>query len=509
MMKKLHSCTLLGLDGIITEVESDVALGLPGFEIVGLPDAAVKESRERVRAAIKNCGYEFPSRKYTINLAPANIRKEGPSYDLPIALSVLAACGQMEGATDEYVFLGELSLSGEIRPVKGVFPAVLSAKENGFSKVLLPFKNAQEAALVEGVSVYGAKTLYDAVCHIEGSNPIHPTVLDRESMINPASPDYGIDFSEVKGQENVKRALEIAAAGGHNCLIIGSPGSGKTMLAQRLPTILPDLNMEEALEVTKIHSIAGVLDEGTPLAVTRPFRSPHHSISTMGLVGGGTVPRPGELSLAHNGVLFLDEFPEIKTDATEVMRQPLEDGRVTISRVAASYTFPCKTMLVAAMNPCKCGYFGDRSRRCRCSSTAVTKYLSKISGPLIDRMDIQTEAPSISYEQLGARPAESSAQIKKRVTACRHIQAERYKGRGIHCNASLSGANIEKYCILTSEAKRLIKDAFEALGLSARAYSRILKVSRTIADLEQSENITEIHIAEAVQYRSLDKKFWG
>lgn len=509
MIKKLYSCTLMGLDGLITEVESDAALGLPGFEIVGLPDTAVKESKERVRAAIKNCGFEFPSRKYTINLAPAHIRKEGPAYDLPIAMAVLGASGQLEGNTDGYIFLGELSLSGEIRPVNGVLPCVLSAKKHGFSRVLVPKRNANEAALVEGVTVYGAETLYDAVCHINGKDPISPTTLDMEQILAPQNASYGVDFSEVKGQENVKRALEIAAAGGHNCLIIGSPGSGKTMLAQRLPTILPDLNMDEALEVTKIHSISGLLKENKPLILTRPFRSPHHSISTAGLVGGGSVPRPGELSLAHNGVLFLDELPEFKSDAIEVMRQPLEDGAVNIARVAASYTFPCKTMLVAAMNPCKCGYFGDRSKRCRCSTASIHKYLSKISGPLLDRIDIQTEAQSVSYNDLSARPAETSAEIKSRVVACRNLQAERYRGEGIYCNAALSGKSIEKYCMLTRDGAALIKNAFENLGLSARAYSRILKVSRTIADLDLCEKINEMHIAEAIQYRGLDKKFWG
>lgn len=507
MIKKLYSSTLLGLEGRITEVEADVALGLPGFDIVGLPDTAVKESRERVRAAIKNCGFEFPSRKYTINLAPANIKKEGPAFDLPIALAILGASGQLSGMTDDYIFLGELSLSGEIRPINGVLPAVLSAKEQGFKNFMVPVKNAGEAALVRDVSVYGAGTLYDAVCHIDGRGKIEPTVLDINTLY-ASDKSYGIDFADVKGQENVKRALEIAAAGGHNCLIMGSPGAGKTMLAQRLPTILPDLSLEEALEVTKIHSIAGILKENRPLVTTRPFRSPHHSISTMGLVGGGAIPRPGELSLAHNGVLFLDELPEFRRDATEVMRQPLEDGVVYLTRVAASYTYPCKTMLVAAMNPCRCGYYGDRSRKCRCSASSVNRYLSRISGPLIDRIDIQTEASSLTYGELRAAPAETSAEIKKRVVRARKIQMERYKGQGIYCNAALAGKNIEKYCVLTNEGREILKNAFETLELSARAHSRVLKVSRTIADLENEERISGLHIAEAIQYRSLDKKFW-
>ncbi|MBO4898132.1 MAG: YifB family Mg chelatase-like AAA ATPase [Clostridia bacterium] len=508
MISKVKSSCLLGLQGYLIDVESDVSLGLPAFDIVGLPDTAVKEARERVRAAIKNCSFEFPSRRYTVNLAPSGIKKEGPAFDLPIAVSILAATGQIKGNPEGFVFLGELSLSGEVRPVPGVLPCVLSAKEQGINKFIVPYDNREEAALVSDTEVYGVKTLFEAAEFIEGKADIEKTVVDIEKIFSETK-TYPFDFSEVHGQSNVKRALEIAAAGGHNCLIVGSPGSGKTMLAQRLPSILPDLTPEEALETTKIYSVAGLLKNGSALITQRPFRAPHHSTSTVGLVGGGTTPHPGELSLAHNGVLFLDELPEFHRDATEIMRQPLEDGKVNITRASGSLTFPCKTMLVAAMNPCKCGYYGDRSRKCRCTESAIHKYLSRVSGPLLDRIDIQTEAASVSYKDMKAPAAESSAEIKKRVLGARMIQYERYKDEDFYCNAGLSGSKIEKYCTAEPEAEKLLAEAFDSMNLSARAHTRVLKVARTIADLEGAEKISALHIAEAIQYRSLDKKFWG
>lgn len=508
MLSTVKSCGVFGSDAFLADVETDTSNGLPSFDIVGLPDTAVKESKERVKAAIKNCGFDLLPKKYTVNLAPADTKKEGPLFDLPIAVSLLRSTGQLKADTDEYVFLGELSLSGEIRPVRGVLPAVAEAKNKGYKKFVVPVQNAYEASLADGILVYGAKTLYDVAQHLTGENLIEPTVSDVAEMFSQKT-TYSVDFSEVKGQETVKRVLEIAAAGGHNVLMIGTPGSGKSMLAQRLPTILPDLTLDEALEVTKIHSIANLIDAENPLVTSRPFRAPHHSISTVGLVGGGSMAKPGELSLAHNGVLFLDELPEFKRDATEVMRQPMENGKVTITRAAASATYPCKTMLVAAMNPCRCGYFGDKSGRCKCSERSVSNYLSKISGPLLDRIDLQVEAANPTYNELYSGPSESSAEIRKRVIAARKIQIERYKDIGIYCNAFLSGKHIEEFCVMTDEATALLKNAFESMGLSARAHSRLLKVARTIADLEGTEKIEALHIAEAIQYRSLDKKFWN
>lgn len=508
MIAKAMSCALSGLDGHIIEIEADAGTGLPSFDIVGLPDMAVKEARDRVRSAIKNCNFEFPSRRYTVNLAPARIKKEGSAFDLPIAVAILAATGQLSAGAGGHLLLGELSLSGELRPITGALPLVLGGAGAGFKSVILPAANAREAAIAKGISVFGAKTLFDVVAHLRGEAPITATGCEADSVFS-AAPQKGIDFADVKGQENVKRALEIAAAGGHNCLIVGAPGSGKSMLAQRLPTILPGLTFEEALEVTKIHSIAGLLNDERPFTAARPFRSPHHSISTAGLVGGGTNPKPGELSLAHNGVLFLDELPEFKKDAMEVMRQPLEDGVVTISRVSASVTYPCQVTLVAAMNPCHCGYYGDSARRCRCSESAVAKYLQRVSGPLLDRMDIQVEASSVKYRDLHAPRGETSENIRKRVSAARKIQQERYAGETFFSNARLYGSKIEEFCRLTAGAAALMRSAFTHMKMSARAYTRVLKVARTIADLEGGDIITDMHIAEAVQYRCLDKKFWG
>lgn len=498
MFTKINTCCLLGIDGHPVTVETDVSLGLPGFEVVGLPDATVKEARERVRAAIKNCGFEFPARRFTVNLAPADMKKVGSMFDLPIAIALLYATEQAKGNAADYVLLGELSLAGEIRPVPGILPLVMGALAAGFKKCIVPAENAPEGALVEGMEVFGAKTLADAIAHLSGEKPISPSTANVADMLSESTAVIG-DFAEVKGQENVKRALEIAAAGGHNILIVGSPGSGKSMLAQRLPSILPPLTPEEALEVTRIHSVAGTLSPSSPLMTTRPFRAPHHSASTVGLTGGGASARPGEISLAHRGVLFLDELPEFHRDAMEILRQPMENGTVTVTRASASYTYPCDFMLVAAMNPCRCGYYGDKTRRCRCTSSSIARYLGKISGPLLDRIDIRVEAETVTYGQLMSAPAESSSVIRERVTKARQLQAERLSEVGLFYNAQLSG-NTEKYCVLSPSAARLAKDAFTAMQLSARGYTRVLKVARTIADLAESEKIEDYHIAEAVHY---------
>ena len=509
MITKVQSCGLIGLDGYIVDVEIDVAQGMPAFDIVGLPDAAVKESRERVRAAVKNSGFSFPARRITVNLAPAHIKKEGSVYDLPMAMAFLAATGQADGSSmEDYVFLGELSLDGKINHVSGVMPMVIAARDSGAKTAVVPEANAREAAVVNGIEIIGAKSLRELCDHMDGRKKIEPCVVDVEQYFRNRA-DNSLDFSEVKGQENVKRALEIAAAGNHNVLMIGSPGSGKSMIAQRLPTILPDMTLEEALEVTKIHSIAGTLDSDTPMITTRPFRHPHHTISATGLSGGGRMPKPGEISLAHNGVLFLDELPEFNKDALEVMRQPLEDGSVTIARVSATLTYPCNVMFVASMNPCRCGYYGDPNGRCKCSETQVAQYLSKVSGPLLDRIDLHIEVAPVAYKDLeNDTPAERSAEIKKRVDAARKIQSERYKEYNIYSNSQLTPAMMNIFCKLGEAEKTIIKSAFDRLGLSARAYNRILKVSRTIADLDGSEYIKAKHIAEAIQFRSLDRKFW-
>ncbi|MBE7026487.1 MAG: ATP-binding protein [Ruminococcaceae bacterium] len=510
MIAKVKSCGLVGLDGYIVEVETDIAMGLPAFDIVGLPDAAVKESRERVRAAIKNSGYAFASRRVTINLAPAHIKKEGSVYDLPVAVSFLWASGQIAlDNVDDFVFIGELSLNGDIRPVCGVLPMVIAARDNGAKYAIVPKENALEAAVVKGIEILAPETLAQLCDHINGIKKLSVHTVDVDEYFKNTD-QRGIDFSEVKGQENVKRALEIAAAGNHNMLMIGSPGSGKSMIAQRLPTILPDMSFEEALEVTKIHSIAGALPDDTPIITTRPFRHPHHTISATGLSGGGRTPKPGEISLAHNGVLFLDELPEFNKDALEVMRQPLEDGSVTIARVSATLTYPCNVMFVASMNPCKCGYYGDPSGRCKCSESQIAQYLGKVSGPLLDRIDLHIEVAPVKYKDLeNTAPAESSESIKKRVDAARKIQMQRYKDYNIYSNSQLTPAMINIFCRLGEKERAIIKGAFDRLGLSARAYNRILKVARTIADLDGSENIQSKHIAEAIQYRSLDRKFWS
>lgn len=509
MLATVNSAGLFGIDGYPVRVEADIGNGLPAFDVVGLPDAAVKESKERVRAALKNCNLTYPTRRITVNLAPANIKKAGPIYDLPICIGLLVSSEQFSAPIEEYAFLGELALSGELRPIEGALPMAISLYESGVKHLILPAENALEAAVVKDLNVYGARSLTDILKHFTTEEKLERATVDIDAIFTKQS-ENGFDFAEVKGQENAKLALEIAAAGGHNCLMIGSPGSGKTMLAQRLPSILPPLSFDEALEVTKIHSIAGTLQNDMPLITTRPFRSPHHTISSNGLSGGGTMPKPGEISLAHNGVLFLDELPEFKKDALEVLRQPLEDGVVTISRVQATLTYPSATMLIAAMNPCKCGYFGDGTERCQCSQQQIKQYLGKISGPLLDRIDLHIEVPAVKYDDLTDRTkAEPSSEIRKRVMAAREIQAKRFSGeKGIYCNAQMTPKMMDEYCRPDSAGDALLKNAFESLGLSARAHNRILKVARTIADLKGSETIKKEHIAQAIFFRSLDRKYW-
>ena len=501
MICSVRTLGVTGIRGMGITAECYISNGLPGFDIVGLPDAAVKEARERVRAASKSSGMTFPVSRITVNLAPASLKKSGTHYDLPILLSILAAAGAVRRPRSDSAFIGEVSLDGQLRPVSGVLPMALAARDEGVKALFVPYENAAEATLARGPAVYGIRNVRELAEALNGER-----VLTPQPLWEPAPEDRELpDFKDVLGQENVKRALEVAAAGSHNVLLIGPPGSGKSMLSKRLPSILPDMTWEESLEVSRIYSVMGLLTAKEPLVDRRPFRSPHHTISNAGLAGGGTNPRPGEISMAHQGVLFLDELPEFRKDTLDMMRQPLEDGKVTISRVSGAVTYPAEFMLVCAMNPCKCGWYGDPSGRCRCSERAVNEYRGRISGPLLDRIDIVVEVPAVHFEDLRTRAeAEPSREVKKRVDAARAIQNRRFGGKGGMCNARMGPGEMRRFCDLDEASAALMKQAFEAMGLTARSYDRILKVARTVADLEGSGNIEPHHIAEAIQYRAVN-----
>ena len=506
MFTKINTVSLSGIDGFIVEIQTDISNGMVAFDIIGLPDATVKEARERAKASIKNSGCEYPKKRITMNLAPASLKKEGSGFDLAITLSILDASKQIDiYDREESVFLGELALDGTVKSIRGILPMVISAYEHGFKKCFVPDGNKLEAAVIDGIEIYPVKTLNDIVDHYDGVATISLEAVNTD-FLNPAIMETNIDMRDVKGQEQAKRAMEIAASGSHNVLMSGPAGTGKSMLAKRMSTILPDMTFEEMLEVTKLHSIAGTLPEHTPLISTRPFRSPHHTVSANALSGGGVTPKPGELSLSHCGVLFLDELPEFRRDSLEVLRQPLEDRVITISRVNATLTYPCNITLAAAMNPCPCGNFGNPHRICTCTPAQIHRYRSKISGPLLDRIDIHIEVPSVQYDDLSKiADGDTSEEIKKRVNAARKIQLERYKNDGITSNAQLTAAMLDKYCALGDDENRIMKSAFDRLGLSARAHSKILKVARTIADLDKSDDIKKSHIAEAIQYRNFDR----
>ena len=506
MFASLKSFGLCGIDAFTVSVEVDLARGIPAFEIIGLPDAAVKESRDRVKAAFSNCGYTLPLGRIVVNLAPADIRKEGSVYDAAIMCALLSLDGTLSTGTEDCAFIGELSLDGCLRGARGVLPMVAHAASEGIRRVYLPYDNRAEASVIQGVDCYPVKHISEIIGHLQGRLELKRAADMR--FEEPSAP-LSLDFADVKGQLEAKHGLEIAAAGGHNLLMIGPPGSGKSMLAKRLPSILPPMTFEEALECTKIHSVSGLLGPGQSLVRQRPFRSPHHTVSGAGLCGGGSNPMPGEISLAHQGVLFLDELPEFSTSVLEALRQPLEDGSITISRAKSRVSYPARVILIAAMNPCPCGYYGSQSHQCTCSPQKIDRYLGKISGPLLDRIDLHVEVPAVEYEQLSSRRQETpSAEIRQRVVAARKIQQKRFAGLGIHCNADIPAGLLAQCCPMTPEADRLLHQAFDRLGLSGRAYDRILKVSRTIADLKGEEVISPADLSEAIQFRGLDRKYW-